>query len=190
MSNPVIENMNERRSVRFFDNKPLSKEALQTIISAGILAPSGMNSQGWRFIVVQSNAAKLALSAAALPKYKAWLADASPAVKERRAKVDAIVSDPVYYNAPAIVFVIGTGSMTQDYDCPMACANMMLAARSLGIGSCWVYFGLKALEERSIRDMLGIETTEKAFGPILFGYPKNGEFPAAPPKKPADITWA
>jgi nitroreductase len=188
MSNPVIQNIHERRSVRLFDPKTLPQDILETLINSGNRAPSGMNTQGWRFVVVQSAEARAKLSAAALPRYKTWLAAASPEVQTRRAKVDVIVDDPVYYNAPVVLFVIGTGTMTQDYDCPMACENIMLAARSLDIGSCWVYFGLKALEEPSIKEMLGIKPTEKAFGPILLGYPKANYFPDAPPKKPADIT--
>ena len=190
MPNPVIQNILERRSVRLFDPKPIPQDILETIINSGNRAPSGMNTQGWRFIVVQSASARAKLSAAALPRYKTWLANAAPEVKERRAKVDEIVSDPVYYNAPVVLFVIGTGTMTQDYDCPMACENIMLAARSFNIGSCWVYFGLKALEEPSITQLLEIKDNEKAFGPILLGYPKANYFPNVPPKKPADISWA
>ncbi len=187
--NPVIDSINTRRSVRFFDTKPIERNTLKTIVDAGNAAPSGMNTQGWRFVVVETPEARLKLAATALPKYKAWLEDAPQAVKERRAKVDSIVKEPVFYNAPAIIFVVGTGTMTQDYDCPMACENIMLAARSLNIGSCWAYFGLKVLEDPSVRSLLGIKEKEKVFGPLLLGYPKENFFPEPPPKKPAEINW-
>ncbi|MEI6437845.1 MAG: nitroreductase [Candidatus Omnitrophota bacterium] len=187
--NEIIKNIHERRSVRFFYQKPVPRDILQQVLDAGNAAPSGMNSQGWRFAVVESADNRRKLSAITLPKYKSWLAEADQSVKDRRAKVDAIVKDPVYYDAPVVIFVIGVGTVTQDNDCPMVCENMMLAARALGLGSCWVYFGLKALEEEPAREMLGLNNTEKAYGPLLMGYPKEGFFPPPPPKKPAAIKW-
>jgi nitroreductase len=77
--------------------------------------------------------------------------------------------------------VIGTGG-TMDMDCPMVCENMMLAAHSLGLGSCWVQFGQMALENPEIRQALELKEGEKVYGPIVFGYPRDG-FPPPPPKK-------
>lgn len=187
--NDVIKNIFERRSVRFYDTKPVPRNILQQVLDAGNMAPSGMNCQGWRFAVVESLENRRKISAITLPKYKAWLAEAPQEIKDMRAKVDAVIKGPVYYDAPVVLFVIGTGTMTQDHDCPMACENIMLTARSLGLGSCWVYFGLKALEDESIQELLDIKDKEKAYGPILLGYPKDGYFPPAPAKKPADIKW-
>ena len=105
-----------------------------------------------------------------------------------RKEIDARVSDPVYYDAPAIMFVIGSG-MTSDFDTPMVCENIMLAARSFGMESCWVYFGQLPLDDHEVRNALEMREGEKVYGPILLGYPKGGEFPAPPPKKDAVIKW-
>ncbi len=58
-----------------------------------------------------------------------------------------------------------------------------IAARSLGMGSCWVYFGQLPLDDQDVRNALEMQEGEKVFGPILLGHPKGGEFPAPPPKK-------
>jgi hypothetical protein len=50
------------------------------------------------------------------------------------------LEDPVYYSAPAVIFVIGSGLYASD-SCPLACENLMLAALSLGLGTCWVKLG-------------------------------------------------
>jgi len=185
--NEIIKNINARRSVRFYDEREIPTDTLKTIIAAGHAAPSGMNAQQWRFVVVTDASARANLAALAKTRYKTWLANAPEDFKAIRAEVDALVSDPVYYNAPAIVFVIGKG-MTAPLDCPMVCQNMMLAARSFDIGSCWVYFGQLVLDDEAVRRELEIQEDESVFGPILLGYPKDG-FPEAPEKKALSVKW-
>ena len=188
MNNPVLENINNRRSVRNFTNKEISKEILETIIKAGNMAPSGSNVQPWRFVVITDPSARQKLAELALPRYSEWLGKADPQMQERRREVDKITPDPIYYSAPAIIFVIGQGTFNS-FDCPMVCENMMLAARSLGIGSCWVFFGQLIIDNPEIRQLLELKADEKVFGPLVLGYPKDGVFPPCPPKKDANVKW-
>lgn len=185
--NEIINNINERRSVRFYEDKPLSKEIIQKIIAAGNAAPSGANCQPWRFVVITDQQYRQKLAELALPRYQAWLAKAPPIMQEIRRQIDSATSDPVYYKAPAVVFGIGQGQ-TADLDCAMACENMMLAARSMGIGSCWVYYGQLILDVPEVRQTLELTEGEKVYGPIVFGYPK-GDFPPPPPKREPVIKW-
>lgn len=185
--NPTIEMINKRRSVRSFDSKPISRESLEAIIRAGNMAPSGCNIQGWRFVVITDKAFRKKLAQLALPRYKKWMEKASAELKELREEIDSKAGDPVYYDAPVVIFVAGSG-MTADQDCPMACQNMMLAARSLGIGSCWVYFGQLVLDDAGVRGSLELKEGEKVYGPILFGYPKE-DFPEPPSKKDPIVKW-
>jgi nitroreductase len=185
--NQVIENIQKRRSVRFYEPKPIPKEILTDIINAGNLAPSGCNAQGWRFVVAENEAFRNKLAGLAILRYKKWMENAPQQLKDMRKEIDTQAGDPVYYLAPAIIFVIGSG-MTADYDSPMVCENIMLAARSLGIGSCWVYFGQLVLDDPEVRKALELKAEEKVYGPILLGYPK-GDFPETPEKKPPVIKW-
>jgi len=183
--NQIIENINNRRSVRYYEDRSLSNEMIDQIIAAGNMAPSGANGQPWRFVIITDKDYRRKLAELALPRYQAWLEKSSPIMKEVRKQIDAVSADPVYYSAPMIVFVIGQGN-TADLDCAMACENMMLAARSLGLGSCWVYFGQLILDVAEVRQMLELKEGEKVYGPLVFGYPK-GDFPPSPPKKPPVI---
>lgn len=185
--NQVIETIMNRRSVRLYDSKKIPKEILQTIINAGNAAPSGGNAQNWRFVIVEDKNFKDKLMSLAIPRYKKWMENAPEALIDVRKEIDAVCSDPIYYDAPIIVFVIGSG-MTSDLDTPMVCENIMLAARSLGIGSCWVYFGQLPLDDQEVRNALDLQKDEKVYGPILLGYPK-GDFPESPQKKNALIKW-
>ncbi len=185
--NSVIENIRLRRSVRYFDPKPIDKKTIETLIDAAVWAPTGANSQPWRFVVVQSEAFRGKLAELALPRYKKWLSNMPDSFKEMRKEYDVKIKDPAYYSAPVIVFVIGSG-MSCSLDCPMACQNIMLAARSLGIGSCWVFIGQFPLDDKEVRQALELKEGEDVYGPIILGYPK-GEFPAAPPRNPPKVKW-
>ena len=180
--NLVFENIMGRRSVRDYSDKSIDNEILQKIVDAGNMAPTGSNVQPWRFVVVQSKEERNKLAELCLDRYKAWIKNAPIAFQEMRKERDSKVADPIYYGAPVYIFVIGTPGMTQANDCPMVCENMMLAARSLEIGSCWVFFGQLALDDPYFQKLLEIKEGEKVYGPILFGYPKDG-FPSVPEKK-------
>jgi nitroreductase len=187
--NEVIETIKKRRSVRAYDTKAIPRDILNTIIEAGNEAPSAMNSQPWRFVVVEDKDAKRKLLAAALPQAKKiteMVKDADPERYEAIKKRYAELPDPVYYSAPTIVFVIGNG-MYAEHSCPLACENMMLAAHSLGLGSCWVGFGAMVTEDPEVRSLLELKEGDSIFGPILFGYPKA--HPPRPPKKDPKIKW-
>jgi nitroreductase len=187
--NEVIKTIKTRRSVRSYDPKPIPRELLITIIEAGNEAPSAMNSQPWRFVVVEENKAKRKLLEAALPQAKLiteMVKDVDPERHEMIKKRYAELPDPVYYSAPTIVFVIGSGRYAA-HSCPLACENMMVAAHSLGLGSCWVGFGSMITEDAEARKLLALKDDEYIYGPILLGYPK-GE-PARPPKKEPKVMW-
>ncbi len=181
--NAMIETIKSRRSVRAYEPKPVPRDILNTIIEAGNEAPSAMNSQPWRFVVVEDKEAKKKLLAVALPKAKKiteTLKDIDPERYEAIKKRYGELPDPVYYSAPTIVFVIGNG-MYAEHSCPMACENMMLAAHSLGLGSCWVGFGAMVTDDPEVRGLLELQEGDAIFGPILLGYPRTS--PPRPAKK-------
>lgn len=187
--NPVIDAIKKRRSVRAYEPKSIPRDVLNAIIEAGNEAPSAMNSQPWRFVVVEEMKVKEKLLRAALPNAKKILEtvkDTDPERYELIRKRYGELKDPVYYSAPAIVFVIGSGRYA-DHSCPLACENMMLAAHSLGLGSCWVGFGAMVTEDAEVRSILELQGDEKIFGPILLGYPRG--YPDRPPKKNPRVKW-
>jgi nitroreductase len=187
--NAVIETIKTRRSVRSYDSKEIPRELLNAIIEAGNEAPSAMNSQPWRFVVVQEVAAKRKLLGAAMPNAKKiteGVKDIDPERYESIKKRYAEMPDPIYYSAPSVVFVIGSGRYAA-HSCPLACENMMLAAHSLGLGSCWVGFGAMVTDDPEVRDLLELQEEEAIFGPILLGYPKGTT--NRPLKKEPKVKW-
>jgi nitroreductase len=188
-NNKMLELIRERRSVRAYEPKEIPADIINMIIEAGNQAPSGMNSQPWRFVVVQKEVLHKKLLESAIPNAKNMLQHVKASNPERYKAIMKRyeeMADPVYYSAPAIIFVIGRGTYA-DLSCPLACENMMLAASSLGLGSCWVQFGSLVTNNDEIREALELKDDEKIFGPIVFGYPKA--MPEPPPKNPPMIKW-
>ena len=188
--NPVIETIRNRRSTRSYETKPIPKDILDTIVDAANHAPSGMNTQPWRFVVVEDPGFKKMLLETAIPNCKKYLEEhvkpANPQRYELILRRYAELEDPIYYGAPAMVFVIGSGPNAPEA-CPLACENMMLAAQSLGVGNCWVKFGSMITNNPEIVNGLELKADEKIYGPILLGYAK--EIPKPPVKRDPIVKW-
>ena len=184
--NQTIDTILNRCSVRSFDPNPIPRETLDQIIQCGSAGPSGANNRAWRYVVVTDPKLRKKLITQSTPLYKKWLEGMPDNFKKMRVEVDK-TPDPIYYGAPTIVFVVGKG-FTADMDCPMACQNMMLAARSLGIGSCWVHIGQLVIGDPEARSSMEIADDEKVFGPIILGYSKGG-FPGPKEKSPLPVKW-
>jgi nitroreductase len=159
MANPVIEAIEKRRSILRFETSPIEEEKIQTILEAGRWAPSWLNRQPWRFIVVTDTAIKESLSEFAPTVFQVGM---------REAPVCIVISvDP---GEDPFHFVEDGAAATQ---------NMALAAYSLGLGSCWVgIFRLKEEKkssEEKIKNALGIPKTHRVISLLPIGVPKYFE---------------
>jgi nitroreductase len=184
--NPVIEAILKRQSVRSYDSKPIPKDVIHTIIEAGNHAPSrGRPSetgneilfQPWRFVVVQDMEVRKRLIETTHPIWRKSIErimESNPDMYENiMMQYDSMEEpkDMVYYSAPVIVFVIGPTGFS--VSCALACENIMIAATSLGLGSCYVGFGAMVTHNEEITRILELQDNEKIFGPIILGYPKG-----------------
>lgn len=185
-NNPVLEAIKSRRAIRSYEDKPVPESAVETMLEAATYAPSAINIQPWKFTIVTSKAEMKRLSDIAKPMLLRMLPDAGNAALSALRKS---LNDPLYnifYDAPLLIFVAGVKGRYDVYDSSMAAQNMMLAAYSLGIGSCWIGTAATLANEPKIKEELGIPEDHQVHAAIIFGYPKNG-FPQAPPKHPPQI---
>ena len=182
--NPVIEAINKRRSIRAYEAEPIPKDIINTIIEAGNQAPSTMGMlkgvlrfQPWRFVVVEDAEFKQKLVETALPIWKKFLEGMKETDPELYKNVMTLYEalpepkDLVYYSAPVIIFVIGP--ISNAVSCALACENIMLAATSLGLGSCYTGFGMMVKGNADVVKALELTDGERIYGPILLGYPKD-----------------
>jgi nitroreductase len=184
--NPVIEVINKRRSIRAYESKPIPRDIINTIIEAGNQAPSaGREEEGseeylfqpWRFVVVEDPTFKQQLVETAMPIWKRFIdtiEETQPKLYENIMRLYQLKPEPkdmVYHSAPVILFIIGPKANA--VSCALACENIMLAATSLGLGSCYVGFGMMITSNAEIVQALELTEKERIYGPILLGYPKD-----------------
>jgi len=176
--NQVIETIKKRRSIRLYENEPIPRNIINTIIEAGNAAPfaSEKRCQPWRFVVVADPEFKQKLVQTTLPIWKGAtesMKDPHPEIYEMGMKLYKTLEepkDPVYYNAPIIIFVLGPAR--NSVGCSLACENMMIAATSVGLGSCYTGFGGMVKSSGDVIKALELKEDERIYGPILIGYPK------------------
>lgn len=197
----VIENIKSRRSVRVYLDQPVQKRLIEDILEAARFAPSALNKQPWEFIVITNKNLINELSSA-IKKIIKRLFLMLPVLKlinknlrdERTIaamqKTAASAKDTVFYNAPAVIFIV-TKSRDQwaAADCTLAAENMMLAAHSLGLGSCFIgRVKVLSLNKKLLRK-IGIAPGYTIHAALIFGYPK--EFPKTAPQRKKDniICW-
>lgn len=189
--NEVIQTILDRRSVRAYQPTPLKKADMEQILEAGINAPSGNNTQAWHFLAIM-NAETLAQFSADIQQVIRELPEDTPGpfLQSYRKRV---LEGPFhfFYQAPAFVIITGKpDAITVEQDCAIAAQNLMLAARSLGIASCWIHTlvflnGQPGMQR--VIEKLGAPAGNRVYSCVALGYATDG-FPAAPPRKPGSVT--
>ena len=133
--NETIKNMIERRSVRKYTSKPVPQEIVDEIIKAGTYAASGRGMQSPIIIEIRNKELRDRLSAL-------------------NAKIMGKEDFDPFYGANTILIVLADKSKpTYIYDGSLVMGNLMLAAHSLGIGSCWIH---RAKEEFELPEGKGL----------------------------------
>ena len=164
--NEVIKNMEERRSVRGYKPDMIRKEDLDTIIEAGTYAATGMGMQSPIIVAVTDKATRDQLSA-------------------MNAKIMGTDTDP-FYGAPVVLIVLADKARpTYLYDGSLVMGNLMNAAHSLGIGSCWIHRAKEEFESeegKQILEGLGITGDYIGVGHCALGF-TDGSYPDVIPRK-------
>jgi len=153
MSNPVLDAIQNRRSVVRFEETPIDEEKIKAILEAGRWAPSWLNKQPWSFIVVTDQK-----------------------IKERLSEVVPTLFTLGLKEAPAcIVIAVDTKEEPHHFieDGAAASQNMALAAYSLGLHSCWIGIydieGQKGSAEEKVREILEIPKAHRVISLLPIG---------------------
>ncbi len=137
MTNPVIETIRARRSIRFYETTPVPQEILDTLLELAQLAPTGLGKQAWHFTVVRDRALLDEIKECHRQK---MLASGNPDQIEKAQDPDF----DSFRKAPMAIIISGDLSCAyHTADCANATTIMALAAQSLGISSCYLA-GFKA----------------------------------------------
>lgn len=157
----TIDCIRSRRSVRKFKDKDVDMHTLGEVLECGLTAPSSGNLQNWRFVVVKSPGTKQAIADACMQQL--WIASA-PVVVVVCAECEKIKK--FYGLRGERLYTI--------QNCAASVQNMLLAAHSLGLSSCWI----GAFEEEMLQRAVGMPPNIRPQAVLPIGYP------AETPKKP------
>ena len=176
--NPVLSSIMARRSIRKYLDKPVEHEKLEVIVKCGINAPSGMNRQPWVVRVVEDQ--KL-------------ITDATEIYKQENAEQVKRDNDfkNMFRNAPNLICVCTPANGGGELDAGLLGENIMLAAQSMGLGTCClggpVRFLLSNEKCNFFLDRLDIPADYKLNYIIAIGYPD--EQPDAKPRDASKVKF-
>ena len=140
----VFEAIQERRSIRSYQDKPVPRELLEKILEAGRLAPSAKNCEPWHFIAVTDAAKRKALSMGTWARFLT--------------------------QSPLVIVACGDKKASPEWyaiDVALAVENMVLTAVSLGLGTCCV----GSFTEKEIKEELKIPEKFEVLVMLAIGYP-------------------
>ncbi len=154
--NEVLKNIEERRSIRKYKEDMIPKEIIEKIVEAGTYAPSGMGMQSSIIIAITNRSVRDKLS-------------------KLNAKIMGREGEDPFYGAPVVIVVLAKKDVpTHVYDGSLVMENLMLAANSLGIGSCWIHRAKEEFETeegKEILKTLGINPLEyEGIANCILGY--------------------
>ena len=165
----MYEDLLTRRSVRKYSDRPVEDEKLDKVLTAGLYAPTGMNNQAPVMVAVRDKETRDKLS-------------------RINAAVMGASGDP-FYGAPCVIVVLSDPErMTWVEDGSLVLGNLMKAAHSLGLGSCWIHRAKECFDTPEGKALLrawGVPENYRGVGNCILGY--AAEEPEAKPRKSGRI---
>lgn len=174
--NIVIETIMSRRSVRDYEQRAIPRDTMQLIAECGINAPNGMNKQDWEIKIVDD------------PEFIKGVTELY--VKENPKAAEDPKFKNMFRNAPTVAFIAAPEGSYSGVNCGLLGENMILAAWSMGIGSCCLGGPVAFLQSEVAADYLAkLNITEgyTILYAIGFGYP--AETPEAKPRDNSKIQF-
>ncbi len=154
--NDVIKNILTRRSIRKFSPTMVKDEDIKDIVKAGEFAPSAMGKQERIIVVIKDK------------KVRDELSRLNASIMGRFDNFDP------FYNAPVVIVVLAKkNSPTKELDGAACIENMLLAAHSLSLGTCWIHRAKEEFESNWGKELLlslGITEEMEGIDHIALGY--------------------
>ena len=192
----LVRLMASRRSCRTFLDKPVDRSILEDLVKIGCTAPSGTNCQLWTFTILPTRKAvmalvqgvqnfyvklnamaknrllRLLLKLIGKPELDAYYQEYYESVREGLDEFDRTGLDRLFHGAPAVIVVGCKAHATlPKEDALLASQNILLAAHSMGLGSCLIGMAVEPMKrDPKLQNAIGIPHDEKVYTVIALGY--------------------
>jgi len=185
----IMEAIYKRCSVRSYSPERLDESTVRTLLAAAVRAPTAVHLEPWAFAILQDTSALKRLSDRAKPLF---LEEVKRAHLDRGGHTLDIFASPdfnMFYNAGSLIIICGKpmGPFVVA-DCWLAAENLILAACSIGLGTCVIGSAVPALNTPDIKAEFGIPDELTAIAPIIVGVPSGETLPTAR-KEPEVVFW-
>lgn len=183
-----------RRSIRVYKQQPVERAMLQRLIEMACYAPSGINSQGVQWLVIDKQPT-LKRMAGLVIEWMQWLRQEMPEMAQTL-HVERIIrrwqegGDGILRGAPALIIAYGAANNRMaPTSCTIALSYLELAATGLGLGTCWAgYFNAAANVFPPLCQALALPEGHQCFGAMMVGYPRL-RYQRLPTRNPVALTW-
>lgn len=186
----IMDAIYSRRAVRDYTDQPVDGTTINLLLNASVQAPSSINEQPWAFTVIQDRALlkRYSEQAKALMLQRPEIANLGPQFRE-------LLSAPnfdTFHNATTLIVIWakpgGLSGEHATWDCCFAAQNLMLAAHSMGLGTCPIGFAWSVMETPVVKQELNVPADYVPVLPIVVGYPKETT-PSVARKQPEILCW-
>lgn len=182
----VLECIKNRRSIRKYSDEKLKYDTIRDLIESGICCPTAQMREPWGFVIIQDKEKLKELSDMAkidilerleeLPQFRAY---------------EKFFADPefnIFYESENLLVIYGdTTSQWYKEDCSALAENIILAAFSQNIGTCWIGFAEYILDSKEFREEYNIPDDYKCVAPLILGHMK---YNPKPPKRKEPIIFS
>ena len=158
-----------RKSVRSYTDQNVTEAQVETILKAAMAAPTGMNMQPWRFVVVRDQAVKDVLAGP-----RGGMIAQAPVVI-------VVCGETTFmrrpFGAPEDAEPVATENGNWTADCAAATENLLLAVEALGLGACWTACYPYPDRMEPTREVLGLPENVSPYCIVPMGYPAGDDQP-------------
>jgi len=186
--------LRSRRSIRQYKKEKVAKETVMKLLDIARFAPTGCNSQGLSYIVIENDEKLKRITKATIEWLEKQLADnvewvkpfAGFATAYRNHGIDVVLRD-----APSVIAAIAPQGLSMAHDnARFSLEYVELYATSMGLGTCWAGFVelAAATQYKPLLEALQVPEGFVVAGTMMFGYPKY-TFKRLVDRQPLKVTW-
>ena len=186
--------LRSRRSIRKYKKDKIAKETILQLLDIARFAPSGCNSQGLSYIIIENDEKLKKITETTIEWLEKQLADDIEWVKPFAELAEVYHKygiDVVLRDAPSIIVAIAPQDFAMAHDnARFSLEYVELYATSMGLGTCWAGFVELAVgsQYKPLLEVMQIPEGFVAVGAMMLGYPKH-TFKRLVDRNPLKVTW-